>query len=400
VLELQHPNTFVRTTRDSPKKAALADAFALLALFRASLVCGGREDQANKRPGKLRDWSLIGRPRGRMAERGWIMKTIVLSVVAATIMGATSALAADMPVKAVAPPPPSPWDWAFGGALMSDYNFRGISQSNRGPSVTAYSEGRYNVNPNWQLYAGAQYWAVDLPTNPTCECDLYGGVRPTFGPVSLDFGFIYYWYPREKQHATGAIPPAPFPAYPNGNATLSDTDYWEVYGKGTYEVMKDRFYVGANVYYSPSWLNTGADGLYASATAKVQGPAIKVNVGLVDEIGWYISGELGHYWLGTTDVVPGVFLNPITGVGGVPLPDYTTWNIGLALTWKVATLDLRYYDTDLSKANCNVLTGDPNATFSPSNITPLNPGGFGSKWCSASFIASLKFDLTAMSNLK
>src|SRR5712692_4566936 len=118
------------------------------------------------------------------------MKKLVLSVVAAAAL-ATPALAADLKMVTKAPvPPPSPWDIAFGAALMSDYNFRGISQSNRGPSVTAYSETRYNVDKDLQFYAGSQYWAVTLPTNPTCECDLYAGIRPTFGPLALDFGAI------------------------------------------------------------------------------------------------------------------------------------------------------------------------------------------------------------------
>src|SRR5438552_9457801 len=182
------------------------------------------------------------------------MKKIVLSAIAAAVLSATSAFAADMPVKAKPPAPePSPWDWAFGGALLSDYNFRGISQSNRGPSGTVYSETRYNVNSNWQLYAGQQTWAVTLPTNPTCECDIYAGIRPTIGPLALDFGAIYYWYPKEKQHATGVIPVAQFPSFPNGNATLRDTDFWEIYFKGTWEVVKDKFWLGFNEYYSPSW---------------------------------------------------------------------------------------------------------------------------------------------------
>src|SRR5437016_8830653 len=180
---------------------------------------------------------------GVLKPKGLKMKKIVLSAIAATVLSATSAFAADMPLKAKPPvPEPSPWDWAFGGALLSDYNFRGISQSNKGPSGTVYSETRYNVNSSWQLYAGQQYWAVTLPTNPTCECDLYGGIRPTFGPLSLDLGAIYYWYPRERQHLTGAIPPAPFPTYPNGNATLRQTDFWEAYIKGTWEVVKDKFW--------------------------------------------------------------------------------------------------------------------------------------------------------------
>jgi uncharacterized protein (TIGR02001 family) len=326
------------------------------------------------------------------------MKKLVVMVTTAMVLGAMPALAADLKPVAPPPPPPSPWDIAFGGALMTDYNFRGISQSNKGPSTTAYAETRYAVNPNWQWYAGSQYWAVTLPTNPTCECDFYGGVRPTFGAWAFDFGGIYYYYPKERQHAN--LLAAPFPAFPNGNSTLSNTDFWEVYGKVTWEVMKDRFWVGANVYYSPSWLNTGADGVYASGTAKFAGTPFRLGFGIIDEVGWYISGEVGHYSLGTTDFVPGVFINNITGVGGLPLPDYWTWNVGWAATWKVFTFDVRYYDTDLSKANCSLLTGDPNARFSNGNITPQNPGGFGSTWCGATAIAKFSADLTAMTNLK
>jgi len=315
------------------------------------------------------------------------MKKLVMSVVAAASLCGSAAFAADMPVKAVAAPAPvSPWDWAFGGQLLSDYNFRGISQSNRGPSVTAYSETRFNVNSNFQLYAGAQYWAVTLPTNPTCECDLYAGFRPTIGTFAFDFGAIYYWYPRERQH-NDAVVAAPFPTYPNGNATLSNTDYWEVYGKVATDIVANRFNVGANVYYSPSWLHTGASGLYASVTAKVTLPSFRMNLGFVDEVGWFVSGEVGRYWLGTADAYPGVF------AVATNLPDYTTWNVGVAFTWKVATLDIRYYDTNLSKANCSFLTGDPNATVGVGGVTQ-------SKWCSGTVIGALKFDLTAMANLK
>jgi uncharacterized protein (TIGR02001 family) len=312
------------------------------------------------------------------------MKKLVVSVVAASLLSATASFAADMPWKAKAPEPYNPWDWAFGGALLSDYNFRGISQSNRGPSVTAYSETRYNANANLQYYVGSQYWAVTLPTDPTCECDLYGGVRPTIGAFAFDFGYIYYWYPKERAHNSAII--APFPTYPNGNSTLRQTDYGEVYGKVTWDVVKDKFALGGNVYYSPSWLNTGAPGTYASVTAKYSFGNIKTMLPWVNEVGVALSGEYGHYFLGNTNFFPAVF------AAGFNLPDYNTWNVGLAFTYKVATLDLRYYDTDLSKANCNVLTGDQNAT--------IVGGVTVSKWCSSTFIGALKFDLTAMTNLK
>ena len=321
------------------------------------------------------------------------MKKITLSFVAAAMLSATPALAADMkPILKAPPAAESPWDIAFGGALLSDYNFRGISQSQRGPSTTAYAETRYNVNSSLQLYVGSQYWAVDLPTNPTCECDFYGGIRPTIGGIAFDLGFIYYYYPKEVGYSTD--PAAKFGPFPNGNTTLNDTDFWEVYGKFTYDVVKDTCAIGGNVYYSPSWLHTGASGTYASVTAKYTGKPFHLGIGLVKDVGWYLSGELGHYWLGTTSFNAFVFAPPID------LPDYTTWNIGLAFTFaKVFTLDLRYYDTDLSKGNCNALTADPRAATG--GVTTLaNPTGNLSKLCGSAFIVALKGDLTYKDNLK
>jgi uncharacterized protein (TIGR02001 family) len=314
------------------------------------------------------------------------MNKLMVSIAAGLLGMATSAMAADMPVKAPRKAVEvSPWDIAFGGALMSDYNFRGISQSDRGPSVTAYVETRYNVNPNFQLYAGSQYWAVDLPTHPSCECDFYAGIRPTVGPVAFDLGFIYYWYPRERQvFLDGGA--ATF--VNTGTAwTFKDTDYWEVYGKVTWDVIKDRFALGANFYYSPDWLGSGASGFYASGTAKLtmQSFNFPTLVGS-KEVGWYISGEVGHYSLGTTDALLG---SPT----GTNLPDYWTWNVGVAFTHGVFTLDFRYYDTDASKEECLALTSDLRGLTGGSSPNQ-------SKWCNSAFVVSTKFDLTVLTNLK
>jgi len=302
---------------------------------------------------------------------------------------ATSAMAADMQVKAPRKAAEvSPWDIAFGGALMSDYNFRGISQSDRGPSTTAYVETRYNVNPSLQLYAGSQYWAVDLPTHPSCECDFYAGFRPTVGPLAFDFGFIYYWYPRERQVFFDSIGGASFYNTGNGAVTFKDTDYWEVYGKVTWDVIKDRFALGANFYYSPDWLGSGASGFYASGTAKVTMPSFTMATIMGrKEIGWSISGEVGHYSLGTTD--------PLFGfTTGADLPDYWTWNLGATFTQGVFSVDFRYYDTDTSKQECFALTSDLRGLTGGSNAANT------SKWCNPTFIVATKFDLTVLTNVK
>jgi hypothetical protein len=169
------------------------------------------------------------------------------------------------------------------------------------------------------------------------------------------------------------------------NTLKGNVSFWEVYGKATYTI-NDFVSVGANAFYSPSWLNSGAPGTYASGTAKLTAPSSM----LPKDVGVYVSGELGHYWFGTTDSFYGTPLLP----AGIKYPDYTTWNVGLAVTYKVFTFDLRYYDTDLSRGNCNVLTGDHTASFGAGNASPTNPDGLGSNWCGSAVIAKLSVDTT------
>ncbi len=46
-----------------------------------------------------------------------------------------------------------------------------------------------------QYYAGISGESIDFPNNAAAEIDFYGGIRPTFDKLALDFGFWYYWYP-------------------------------------------------------------------------------------------------------------------------------------------------------------------------------------------------------------
>lgn len=327
------------------------------------------------------------------------MKKLVLSTTTALLLSTALAVGADMPVKAPPPAaaaPVSPFDIAFGVALLSDYNFRGITQSNHQPSVTGYFEPRFNINENWQLYAGVGGYSIEFPNNAAAEIDIYGGIRPTFGKFAFDFGVWYYYYPGGRTFSgfTGGIL-APF-GTPNPfctnlftafnslcNVMKSDMSFVEFYGKMTYN-WTDNFATGTAVYYNPNWLNTGATGWYLSTNAKYTGTAFPSGWN------WYASGELSKYYLGTTDLFYAL----------TPLPDYYTWNVGIGLTYKVFTLDFRYYDSDLSKAECNVLTGDHTAVASPAFITPINGSGLGSNWCGPRFIVALKADVTLNSNIK
>src|ERR1700750_1394682 len=117
------------------------------------------------------------------------MKKLVLAATALAMVSG-SAFAADMPLKAVKAPPPAPfdpWDIAFGAGIMSDYVFRGVTQSNHMPSVTAYFEPRYNINKDLQLYIGTSTESISFANRAAAEVDVYGGIRPTFGGAAFEF---------------------------------------------------------------------------------------------------------------------------------------------------------------------------------------------------------------------
>jgi uncharacterized protein (TIGR02001 family) len=319
-----------------------------------------------------------------------------------------SAFAADLPVKALKAPVPAfdPWDVAFGGAVMNDYIFRGVTQSNHQPSVTAYFEPRYNVNKDLQLYIGTSTESISFANRAAAEVDIYGGIRPTFGSFALDFGVWGYLYPgghcADGTTLTGGVPggnvcPVSTDTIflANNNVMKKNVSFFEVYGKGNYTI-NDNWQFGVTEYYSPNFLNSGAWGNYASITGKYTAPATAFGK---SGVGMYVSGEFGRQWLGTSDAFYGV--NSALGnfSSGIPYASYNTWNIGIGFTYKTFTLDFRYSDTNLSKGDCNAFTSAFNASGT-TNVTPINPGGAGSNWCGAAGIVKLSADLTAMTNLK
>jgi uncharacterized protein (TIGR02001 family) len=325
------------------------------------------------------------------------MKGKFASALLVLTVTAAAAHAADlkMVTKAPPPPPPSPWDIAFGAGVMNDYVFRGITQSNHKASVAAYFEPRYNISKDLQIYAGIAGESINFPNTASAEIDIYAGIRPTFGPLALDVGFWYYWYPGGTCYNG---PDAGCVAIADNRFIKSDLSFWEVFAKGTYTV-NDSWALGFNEFYTPSFLNSGAYGNYLSGTVKWTAPAATP---LPAGVSMYVSGEAGYQWLGTTDSFYGIAAGtPIVGggvtsgiyAGGVKLPSYATWNVGVGFSYKVFTLDLRYSDTNLSKLDCYVFTGDYTAVAN-SNGTQTNPGGITSNWCGATFIAKFTADLT------
>ena len=286
------------------------------------------------------------------------MKKTSIALLAFALTGGVASAADLAKKKAPAPAPVvvvSPWDFTVGGGLTSNYIFRGISQSNNGPSVNANAELRYTFSDTWAAYvgtAGSSIKLTNVDQSPSMELDAIGGVRGTFGAFSTDFGAIAYIYPGLKTPTALVFPTNP--------------TFYEGYAKFGYNIT-DTVSVGANAFYSPSFLDTGANGTYVSATAKWALP-----------MDFALSGEFGRQYFGTTDSKHLDANNK-----RFALPDYNYWNAGLSYSYKFATLDLRYHGTDLDKKECAMITG-PTTTLA----------GDTSKYCGTAVVGTISFALS------
>ena len=240
--------------------------------------------------------------------------------------------------------------------FASDYIYRGTTLSDHKPAVGAAFEAAFA-----QFYAGVSVASVKLPTQPAAEIAVSGGVRPKIGDIDFDLRATYYLYPGETS-----------------GGTTNGIDYWEVGIRADKRIAESIRVAGAFAY-SPNVSNTGAWSWYAAAGLGYELPS-----GLLPaDISVSFTGGAGYSWFG----------NQSQELGGFPLPAYLNWQAGVTFTRTIFNLDLRYYDTNLSKENCFVFTGDPNARPGGSVDPVTNPEGLTSRWCSATFVAKVWFAL-------
>jgi uncharacterized protein (TIGR02001 family) len=244
------------------------------------------------------------------------------------------------------------------GGLASDYVYRGVTLSDRKPAAGMAIEATYNV-----LYAGVAVASVKLPTQPAAEISLSTGVRPTLGPVDFDLGVTWFRYPGEDPAAQS-----------NG------INYYEAALRAETK-LTEALRIAGGFAYSPNVSNTGAWSGYAAGGFGYDVPERF----LPKDVGVSFTAATGYSWFG----------HQYEDLGGFRLPAYLNWQAGVTFTYKVLNLDLRYHDTNLTKENCFVFTGDPNAQPGGRPDPLTNPEGLTSRWCGATFVAKLWFALSS-----
>ena len=210
--------------------------------------------------------------------------------------------------------------WSATATGTSDYVFRGVSQTDEEPTI----QGSFGLGYG-MFYAGA--WASGLDfeaglNDAQVEVDLYGGIKPTWGPLTFDFGFIYYAYPGEN--FIGFAGP--------------DLDYLE-FKAGVSGSPITNLTLGATVFYSDDYFAETGQVWTVEGTAAYTLPAFGVFTPTISGLVGYQDSEDASY----------------LGFNG--FDQYYYWNAGLALTVEKLTFDFRYWDTgDASNAVSDTLT--------------------------------------------
>jgi uncharacterized protein (TIGR02001 family) len=132
-----------------------------------------------------------------------MQKILVTSLIALAVTSLTSvAQAQTTPAPAAAPES----TMAYNVGVVSDYRYRGISQSRLNPAV----QGGFDYNDKSGFYVGAWgstiKWIKDAGASAgAVELDLYGGYKGTAGAVSYDVGYLRYQYVSNKYSTVSGV---------------------------------------------------------------------------------------------------------------------------------------------------------------------------------------------------
>lgn len=241
-----------------------------------------------------------------------------------------AAIAAVFGVSAMATPAHAQIDTGYGTlspsvAFTTNYIFRGLSQTRKDPAVQGAVEYTKEFG-DFTPYLGTFISNVKFPSNntpagttdirQTREVDFFGGLRiktPLDG-LSVDLGVIKYWYPSNTADDDGG----------RGANTYGDPQWTEAYGKAAFDAGFATLVVSA--FYAKDFSYGAGKGVYLEGGFDVP------------VLGFLVSGRVGRQTIER---------NFQFGV-----PDYTTWNVGVArdMEWPFTyTASLVYSDTNIKR---------------------------------------------------
>lgn len=205
-----------------------------------------------------------------------------------------------------------------GVTVTNDYRFRGVSQSDREAAVQPWIQYTHKSG----LFVNL--WGSNIDFNDggslttedsTIEIDITLGYNHEFSEQTTgSIKGVYYWYPDADY-----LP------------TINDYDYFELIAGLGHDFGKAS--VSGEVAWSPDYFGETGDAV------SVKGG---VSVPILEQLAFMgplsASANVGYQWIDDNALYD--------------LPDYLFYDIGASVEWEAFVIDVRWVDTDVSRANC------------------------------------------------
>jgi uncharacterized protein (TIGR02001 family) len=244
-------------------------------------------------------------------------KTILATSLASAALALPGLALAQAAAPAAAPPPP-PYTFTGNMSLVTDYRFRGITQTFGKPALQggfdfSHESGFYLGNWDSAVNPGAGYPGGNL------EMDFYGGWKNTWGDWGLDLGDIYYYYPGTQASATSIpVVASNRPPFTIHNGSVHNN---ELYIAGSWKWI------------SLKWSHATSDYFSTPNTSGSNYLDLSANYDLGD--GWGINGHVGHL----------DFKNMTNA-------NYTDWKLGVTKDFSGWVVGASLIDTN-AKGSCS-----------------------------------------------
>jgi uncharacterized protein (TIGR02001 family) len=255
------------------------------------------------------------------------MKKLVLVSAVAAVLAAPAAVFAQ---AAPAAAPASPHTFTANVGVVSDYLFRGISQTRGKPALSAGADYSHSSGLYAGIWGSTIKWVSDAQnTSVPLEVDVYGGYKNAFagGDWNYDVGLITYNYPGTKD--------VPL----NGSAKANTS---EVYGAIGWKWLTAKYSYATSKnfiawYGGPGGTNTGTGGTTRTDTRGSD--YLELNAVYDLGNGWGVTGHVGK--------------QKVKNYGKVNDTDasYVDYKVGVTKETPYGTFGLAYSDTT-SKGAC------------------------------------------------
>ena len=287
------------------------------------------------------------------------MRKILVASAVASLFAVPSVVFAQAAAPAAEPAAAPASPLSFNVGVVSDYLFRGVSQTHGKPAIQGGIDYAHESGFYVGAWASSITWVKDWLGSGRLEVDVYGGYKNSFagGDWNYDVGLITYNYPGHGGSTKGAA---------TAFSQLASPNTTEVYASLGYKWLSVKYSHTVSSHFI-GWVPTTAAGFDPTRNSRGSN-YLEMNASYDLGDGWGISGHVGHQKV--KNVVA------VTTYG--PDADYTDWNIGVTKDVGFGVFGLTYSTTN-AKGDCGnpVAGGTNNSAYCwGTSMNTLTPTGF------------------------